>query len=48
MTNAGKNKIFFAQDRIEELAAFLHALIFNGGSFTVENGPDLGWTVEIK
>jgi hypothetical protein len=48
MKDAGENNIYFEQDRIEELARFLHAIIFNGGNFTVENGPNFGWTVKIK
>jgi len=47
MKNAGPNKVFFPQDRIDELAAFLLAVLFHGGHFTVENGPDFGYTVEV-
>lgn len=47
MKNAGEKKIFFDQDRIEDLARFLVALKFCGGNFVVENGPDFGWTVTI-
>lgn len=42
-----KNKIFFSRERIEELARFLVALRFNGGKFTIKDGPNFGWTVEI-
>lgn len=47
MQNAGINRVFFDQDRLEEMAAFLVSIIFNGGKYVVENGPNAGWTVEI-
>ena len=43
-----KNCIYFSQDRIKEMAEFLMAIRFNGGSFEVIEGPDFGWYVHIK